>query len=99
LSLYRAVQLLAEKPAEIFGLVDRGILERGKKADFVVVDFNKRFKIDALKFQSKAKFSPFNGWEVQGNPLKTFVNGRLVMDNQEIVAKPGSGSLVRRPQT
>lgn len=99
LSLDRAVQLLTEKPAEIFGLGDRGCLEQGKNADFVVVDFNQRFKIEASKFQSKAKFSPFNGWEVQGKPVKTFVNGQLVMDEQRIVAKPGSGSVVRRAQT
>ncbi len=99
LSLDRAVQLLTEKPAEIFNLNDRGCLEQGKNADFVVVDFNQRFKIDASKFQSKAKFSPFNGWEAQGKPVKTFVNGQLVMDEQRIVAKPGSGSVVRRAQT
>lgn len=99
LSLNRAVQLLAEKPAEIFSLSDRGCLEQGKNADFVVVDFNQRFKIDASKFQSKAKFSPFNNWEVQGKPVKTFVNGQLVMDEQDIVTKPGSGRVVRRAQT
>jgi dihydroorotase-like cyclic amidohydrolase len=95
LSLGRVVQLLAEKPAEIFGLMDRGRLEQGKKADLVVVDIDQKFKIDASKFHSKAQFSPFNGWEVQGRPVKTFVNGKLVMDEQEIVAKAGSGDVVR----
>ncbi len=94
--LGRVVQLLAEKPAEIFGLNDRGRLGQGKKADLVVVDFDQKFKIDASKFHSKAKFSPFNGWEVLGRPVKTFVNGKLVMDEQEIVAKPGSGDVIRR---
>jgi dihydroorotase len=96
LPLARVVQLFAEKPAEIFGLVSKGLLESGKDADLVVVDFNQRFKIDASKFKSKAKFSPFDGWEVQGRPVKTFVNGALVMDGAEIVAKPGSGAVVRR---
>jgi dihydroorotase len=96
LSLARALQLLAEKPAEVFGLADRGRLEEGKCADLVAVDFNQRYKIDASKFRSKAKFSPFDGWEVQGKPVKTFVNGMLAMDEQEIVAKPGSGSVLRR---
>jgi len=71
-------------------------LEQGKNADLVAVDFNRKFKIDASKFQSKAKFSPFNGWEVQGKPVKTFVSGLLVMDEQQIVAKPGSGAVLRR---
>ena len=96
LSLDRVVQLLSEKPAEIFNLTDRGSLEQGKKADLTVIDFNRKFKIDASKFHSKAKYSPFDGWEVQGRPVKTFVNGRLIMDEQEIVAKAGSGEIIRR---
>jgi len=96
LSLDKLVQLLAEKPAAIFGLKDRGVLEEEKNADLVVIDYDKRFKIEASKFKSKAKFSPFDGWEVQGKPVKTFVNGELVMEEQEIVAKPGCGRVVRR---
>jgi len=99
LSLDKLVQLLAENPAAIFGLKDRGVIEEGKNADLVVIDYNKRFNIEASKFKSKAKFSPFDGWEVQGRPVKTFVNGELVMEEQEIVAKPGCGRVVRRAQT
>jgi dihydroorotase len=95
ISLARVVQLLSEKPAEIFNLRDRGGLSQGNKADLVVVDYNQRFRVDASKFQSKAKYSPFDGWEVQGKPVKTFVNGLLVMDEQEIVAKAGSGEVIR----
>jgi dihydroorotase (multifunctional complex type) len=95
ISLAHVVQLLAEKPAEIFNLRDRGCLEQGRKADLVVVDFNRKFRIDASKFHSKAKYSPFDGWEVQGRPVKTFVNGLLIMDEQEIVAKAGSGEIIR----
>ncbi len=96
ISLAHVIRLLSEKPAEIFNLKDRGRLELGQKADLTVVDFNWKFKIDASKFQSKAKYSPFDGWEVQGRPVKTFVNGVLIMDEQEIVAKPGSGEVIRR---
>jgi dihydroorotase (multifunctional complex type) len=96
LSLAQVIQLLAEKPAEIYGLNDSGHLEQGKKADLTVVDFNQKFKIDASKFKSKAKYSPYDGWEVVGKPVKTFVNGLLVFDEGEIVAKAGSASFVRR---
>jgi len=95
ISLAHVVQLLSEKPAEIFNLRDRGGLAQGRKADLVVVDFNLKFRINASKFHSKAKYSPFDGWEVQGRPVKTFVNGLLIMDEQEIVAKAGSGSVIR----
>jgi dihydroorotase (multifunctional complex type) len=95
ISLGHVVQLLSEKPAEIFNLRDRGGLEQGRKADLAVVDFNRKFRIDASKFHSKAKYSPFDGWEVQGRPVKTFVNGLLIMDEQQIVAKAGSGCVIR----
>jgi dihydroorotase (multifunctional complex type) len=96
LSLGTLVRVFSEKPAEIFGLHNRGRLEQGRKADLVAVDFNRKFKLDAASFHSKAKYSPYDGWAVQGKPVKTFVNGRLIMDEQEIVAKAGSGSIVRR---
>jgi dihydroorotase len=95
ISLARLIQLLSEKPAEIFNLKDRGGLMQGNRADLVVVDYNRKYRVDASKFHSKAKYSPFDGWEVQGKPVKTFVKGLLVMDEQEIVAKPGSGDIIR----
>jgi dihydroorotase len=96
LSLDRAVELFAEKPAEIFGLKGQGKLEAGNCANLTVVDYKLKWKIDASKFKSKAKFSPYDGWEVQGKPAKTFVNGNLVFDEGEIVAKAGSGTILRR---
>ncbi len=96
LTITQGIKLLAEKPAEIFGLNDRGCLEQGKSADLTVIDFNRQFKIDASKFKSKAKFSPYDGWDVQGKVAKTIVNGQLVFDEGEIVAKAGSGFVVRR---
>jgi dihydroorotase len=96
LALDTLVRLLAERPAEIFSLKGRGRLEKGLKADFVAIDLKEKFKVDASKFHSKAKYSPYDGWEVQGKPVKTFVNGCLVMDEQEIVAKPGNGGVIRR---
>ena len=94
-TLSQMVYLLAEKPAEIFGLSDRGRLEQGKNADLTVVDFNCQFKINASKFKSKAKFSPYDGWDVQGKVVKTIVNGQLIFDEGEIVAKAGSGFIIR----
>ena len=95
LPLSRMVELLAEKPAKIFNLKGKGKLEKGYDADLTVVDFNQKWTICASKFKSKAKFSPYNGLEVIGKPVKTIVNGSLIMDDGEIVAKPGSGVIVR----
>jgi dihydroorotase-like cyclic amidohydrolase len=89
------VRLTSKRPAEIFHLEDRGSLSEGCYADLVVVDVKREHDIDSSKFYSKAKFSPFDGWKVKGKPVKTFVSGRLVMDDGEIVAKPGTGQIMR----
>jgi dihydroorotase (multifunctional complex type) len=95
LTINQVVALLAEKPAEIYGLTDRGELKAGLNADLTIVDYNQQYKIDPAKFKSKAKFSPYNGWEVYGKPAKTIVNGTLVYDGGDIVAKGGVGAIVR----
>lgn len=95
LLLANVIRLLSEKPAEIFNLKGRGYLKEGNNADLVVVDLGKKYKIDASKFYSKAKYSPFDGWNVEGKAVKTFVNGRLIMDQQRIVEKAGSGEIIR----
>jgi dihydroorotase (multifunctional complex type) len=95
LALQRLVELLAEKPAEIYGLTNKGKLEEDKAADLTVIDYNQQWTINASKFKSKAKFSLYNGWEVIGRPIKTFVNGILIMDENEIVAKSGSGKILQ----
>lgn len=95
LSIADVVRVMAENPAKIFGLKGLGSLKEGFKADLVVVDLKRKHRIDASGFHSKAKFSPFNGRQVQGLAVKTFVGGQLVMDEGEIVAKPGCGKIIK----
>jgi dihydroorotase len=95
LSISDIVRLMSEKPAQIFKLEGRGSLTEGNAGDLTVVDLKRKYKIDASKFQSKAKFSPFDGERVEGKPVRTFVKGRLIMDEGEIVSRPGSGEIIR----
>ncbi|MCL1971149.1 MAG: dihydroorotase family protein [Candidatus Bathyarchaeota archaeon] len=96
LTFRRLVEVFVEKPAEIYGLTSKGKLENGKDADLTIIDYKQHWTIDSSKFKSKAKFSLYNKWEVIGKPVKTFVNGTLIMDAGEIVAKPGEGKVIRK---
>ena len=98
LTLASLIRASSKKPAEIFHIKDRGSLAEGFYADFVVVDMKQKYRIDSSKFHSKAKHSPFDGWMVKGKPTKTFVNGHLVMDDGEIIAKPGTGQIIHGRQ-
>jgi dihydroorotase len=95
LSIGDIARLMAETPAQLFKLRGKGALKEGNNADLTVVDMKKRYRIDASRFQSKAKFSPFDGWQVEGKPIKTFIKGQLVMDEGRIVGRRGSGGIVR----
>jgi dihydroorotase (multifunctional complex type) len=99
LSIADIARLMAENPAEIFGLKGKGFLGKNCNADLTVVDLKRDDRIDATEFHSKAKFSPFDQWKVKGKPVRTFVGGQLVMDEDEIVAKAGTGRIVRREQS
>jgi len=95
LSLLTLVRAFMENPAKIFKFKRRGSIVEGYHADLVVIDMKREWIIDPSEFYSKAKFSPFEGWRVKGKPMKTFVNGRLVMDDGEIIGKPGEGKIIR----
>jgi len=95
LTLDDLVRLTAERTAELFRLEGHGLLKEGYNADLAVVDMKRRSRIEASRFYSKAKYSPFDGWQVRGVPVKTFVNGSLAMDGGDVVAKAGAGRVLR----
>jgi dihydroorotase (multifunctional complex type) len=95
LKLQRLMQLLAEKPADIFELQGKGRLEVGMDADIVLIDPKARHRIDSSKFRSKAHFSPFDGFRCVGQPVTTIVAGHVVYDRGEIVER-SQGRVVSR---
>ncbi len=96
LTIKDLVQLMAERPARIFQLQGEGFLRENYNANITVVDLNRKGKISVDRFYSEAKYSPFDGWRVKGMPVRTFVNGHLAMDEGEIIAKAGTGEILKR---
>lgn len=81
-SLSQLVDWLTIKPAQVFNL-PYGRLEEGALADIVLLDIDKSYKIDKDSFLSKGKNTPFHGWQVNGLPVKTLVNGKVVYEYEE----------------
>jgi len=80
LTLPQLIEKLTSRPAEIFKL-DSGTLGAGKLADVVIFDPSQEYKVEASKFKSKSKNSPFDGWSVKGRVLHTISNGKLIYSN------------------
>ncbi len=95
LTLSRILELLAKNPAKIFGLDGKGELKEGMDADITLVDMRQEHMIDPEKFHNKRRYSPFKGQKVWGEVVKTFVDGRLVYDDGEVIAKRGTGKIIK----
>ena len=80
LTLPQLVAKLTSRPAEIFKL-DQGALGVGKQADVVVFDPHHEYTVEASRFKSKSKNSPFDGWPVRGQVRHTIFNGKVVFSN------------------
>jgi dihydroorotase len=88
LSLERFVDLTSHGPARIFGTARKGRIAEGYDADLTIVDLRKKRRIENKWIESKCKWSPYDGFEVTGWPQGTFVRGRKVMWEDQILDKP-----------
>ena len=73
-------KILSENAAKAYGLENKGQIAIGKDADFTVIDLKREGKFDINEFETKAEYSPFDGWEYIGMPIMTIVNGKTVMN-------------------
>lgn len=92
LSLERLVQLLSTNPAKRFQLYPRkGTLQIGSDADLVVVDLEAEWRVKKEDLFYKNPWSPYEGWELKGKVLKTYVRGKKVFESGKILVEPGYG--------
>jgi dihydroorotase len=94
LSLTRFVDLTSHGPARLFGIRGKGRLAVGFDADLTVVDMKRTETITHNWIQSRSRWTPYDGVQVKGWPVGTFVRGRCVAWNGEILG-PADGEPVR----
>jgi len=78
ISLSRFVEMMSTSPALILGLKTKGQIAVGADADLTVLNLNKDTIVDANRFKSKSRNTPFQGWKLRGAPVMTIVRGRIV---------------------
>jgi dihydroorotase len=94
LSLFRFVDLTSAGPARLFGIAGKGRIAAGYDADLTVVDMKRQTTITDKWIASRAGWTPYDGVSVTGWPVGTFIRGRRVVWEGEILT-PGQGEPVR----
>jgi dihydroorotase len=85
LSLQRFVDMTSAGPQRLFGLIGKGRIAVGYDADLTIVDLKRTETIRNSWIQSRAAWTPYDGIAVKGWPVGTFVRGRRVMWQGEII--------------
>ena len=92
LSFERVVETCCYNPAKIYGLAPRkGCISVGSDADLVLVDLKKKVKVKNENLHSDVDYCVFEGWEMTGWPVATWLRGEMIMKDNQILAKPGYG--------
>ncbi len=96
MSLNQMVNVLSAQPAQIFGLQQKGAVTVGKDADLVIFDPNEKWTLHHNDTHSDSLFSIYEGQEMQGKVLMTFLRGKIISENGRFVGEQGAGQRVNR---
>ncbi len=82
--LMRIAQVTSQNIATIFDFVQKGGLAVGKDADIVVIDTTQIWNVKKADLFTKNQWSAYEGMELIGRPVATFLRGKLVYQDGKI---------------
>ena len=80
ISLDRLVEVMSINPRKVFRI--EGGLNVGDRADVVLLDTEKEWRVDSSKFFSMGRITMFDGCDMQGDVAMTMHRGKIVYDNK-----------------
>ena len=81
--LEKLIELMSVNPREVFSLPGPRYVEEGAPADLTVLDLSRHWTVDSSRFFSMGRSTLFQGMELVGEPVMTFVDGKLVYRRKE----------------
>ena len=80
ITLERLVELMSINPRKVFRI--EGGLNVGDRADLVLFDTEREWRVDSTKFYSMGKITMFDGRDMVGDVVMTLHRGNVVYDNK-----------------
>lgn len=95
--LERIIEIASTNPARAFGLAPRkGAIAVGADADLAILDMDTAHRVAPALLHSAQTYTPFDGIELVGWPVRTILRGRTVFADGEAVGEP-IGDFLHRP--
>ena len=99
IGLQQVVNLVSTAPAKAFGLYPKkGAIRVGSDADLVIFDPEFAWTISKETTHSASGYSPYEGMQVIGKPIMTYLRGRLIMGDGIYLGLSGNGEFVHQNQ-
>ncbi len=77
IDIFKLIEKLTLKPAQILGLKTKGLIKEGLDADLVLVDLNEEYVFKEDEIESRCKNSPFLGKTLKGKIKFTISKGKI----------------------
>lgn len=87
-SLKQLVFWMAENPARIFKIKNKGFIKENFDADLTLVDMNSLKTIRNTTLHTKSKWSAFQNQTLKGWPVITIVNGNIMYQEGDFLPGP-----------
>jgi dihydropyrimidinase len=97
ISLNKFVEVSSTNAAKIFGMFPRkGCIAVGSDADIIIFDPNEEHTISAKTHHMNVDYSAYEGWSVKGKVKSVLLRGKIAVENNQLLVKPGEGIFVKR---
>lgn len=93
--LLKLTKATSTNVAKIFNYQQKGSIEIGKDADLVIINTKQKWNVKKEDLFTKNKWSVYEGMELIGRPIATFLRGNLVYEHSKIVGSK-QGKRVKR---
>ncbi|MBI3976542.1 MAG: amidohydrolase family protein [Chloroflexi bacterium] len=99
ITIAQLVRVLAERPAEVFGIADRkGSIQPDLDADLLIWNPQGSQTITASGLHTSTFYTLYEGWQCQGRLDIAIQRGRVVLRDGQCLARPGDGQFLARGQ-
>lgn len=97
ISLNKYVEVTSTNAAKIFGMFPKkGTIAVDADADIVIFDPGAHHTISVNSHHMNTDYSAYEGWKLTGKVKTVLLRGKVVIEDNECLAKKGYGQFVKR---